>query len=211
MCASHACPFKLTVVAGVSGKSNTIMRIALTGFKGSGKDTVGQVLIDEYGFERYGIADPLKEVCRSIFMFDDEQLYGSKKETPDPRWNGMRPRQAFQAIGTNLMHHLDEHIDELKPLFDGKGPWLHRFKMIMDQDPDKRWLITDCRFKHEAEFLRQQGFQIWRIYRDSRADNIDQHPSETEMLEIKEDVLIHNRDNRLTDTLDHVRSLLGLV
>ena len=62
------------------------------GFKArSGKDTVADYLIENYGFKRLAFADALKEGCRHIFELNDEQLYGELKEVEDDYW-GVTPR-----------------------------------------------------------------------------------------------------------------------
>lgn len=184
-----------------------ITRIALTGIKRSGKDTVGKHLIEQYGFEKYAFADPLKEVCRSIFMFNDDQLYGDSKETPDERWNGLTPRRAFQIVGTDLLHNIDSYSDELKEILSGKGPWIHRFKLLLEQQQDKRWLLSDCRFKKEAEFARENGFTIVKVVREG-LDNKDSHRSETELSEIKPDFVIRNVTGKLNETLEQMDEIL---
>jgi len=67
------------------------MIIGFAGKKGSGKDTLGNYLIEKYKFERYAFGDPVKEVCRILFGFNDQQLYGDKKEEIDISL-GIKPR-----------------------------------------------------------------------------------------------------------------------
>lgn len=194
-------------------------RIALTGLKQSGKDTTAKYLIKEYGFERYAIADPLKEVCRVAFNFTQDQLYGDLKEIPDPRWNNITPRKVFQVVGTEMFQSIDDYIPELKSVIHPQGLWLHRFKIEFDQAPkDKRWVITDCRFKTEEEYLRGLGFEIWRVEKvyteqqlikpDLPGIIVDDHASEKEILSIKEDHVIKNVHNNILQGLIQVDELL---
>jgi len=81
--------------------NNYKMIIGFAGKKGSGKDTLGNYLIEKYKFERYAFGDPVKEVCRILFGFNDQQLYGDKKEEIDISL-GIKPREAFQKIGTDF-------------------------------------------------------------------------------------------------------------
>ena len=57
------------------------------------------------------IADALKDAVKCIFDFDDEQLYGSKKEEIDEFWK-VTPRQVLQFVGTDLFRN---HTEELIP------------------------------------------------------------------------------------------------
>ena len=54
--------------------------LGICGKKRSGKDTAGEYLIQKYGYVRYAFGDPVKDVCRVMFKFTEEQLYGDKKE-----------------------------------------------------------------------------------------------------------------------------------
>jgi hypothetical protein len=64
------------------------MIIAFCGQAGSGKDTAADFLVKNHGFVKVAFADVLKRVCREIFDFSDEQLWGSSAERnkPDTRY-----------------------------------------------------------------------------------------------------------------------------
>ena len=81
------------------------MIVGVSGLKRSGKDTVAELLVKEYGFERYSFADPIKEAMSIVFDWDDRYLYGELKEIIDPRW-GISPRQVFQHFGTEYAQHI---------------------------------------------------------------------------------------------------------
>lgn len=48
--------------------------VAVSGWAGSGKDTLANLLIKEYGFKRIGFADPLKDNVARDFGFDRASL-----------------------------------------------------------------------------------------------------------------------------------------
>lgn len=52
----------------------------------SGKDTLAGYLIRNFGFERVGLADPLKRFCKEVFDFTNEQLWGDDRDRPDERY-----------------------------------------------------------------------------------------------------------------------------
>lgn len=64
------------------------MLLGLTGRAGSGKDTVADILVRDHGFIKVALADILKRVCRDVFAFTDEQLWGSSsaRNAPDMRY-----------------------------------------------------------------------------------------------------------------------------
>jgi len=74
--------------------------VGISGRKRSGKDTAADILCEEYGYEKYSFADPIKAACKEVFGFDNEQVRGSRKENTDPYW-GFSPRDAMQVFGTD--------------------------------------------------------------------------------------------------------------
>ncbi len=62
------------------------MIIGLSGKAHSGKDTVGKFLVYDSCFESIAIAEPMKEFCRAVFEFTENQLHDKEKELPDARY-----------------------------------------------------------------------------------------------------------------------------
>ncbi len=58
------------------------------GSAGAGKDTVADRLAEKHRFVKVAMADPLKRICREVFDFTDEQLWGPSelRNQPDPRY-----------------------------------------------------------------------------------------------------------------------------
>lgn len=95
------------------------MIIGISGLAGSGKDTVADHLVRHHGFVKVALADPLKRICREVFDFTDEQLWGPSemRNKPDLRYGKpvqvlvdqdeyetrtqyLTPRHALQQLGT---------------------------------------------------------------------------------------------------------------
>jgi hypothetical protein len=53
--------------------------VGIAGKAGSGKDTVADILVKGHGFTKVALADPLKRICREVFKFTDEQLWGPSR------------------------------------------------------------------------------------------------------------------------------------
>ena len=64
------------------------MIIVISGQAGSGKDTAADFIVEKFGFVKVGLADILKRICKEIFDFSDERLYGpsEKRGEPDTRY-----------------------------------------------------------------------------------------------------------------------------
>ena len=149
--------------------------IGITGRKFSGKDTLGNYFVENYGFEKIAYADALKEAVRAIFDFNDEQLYGNKKEELDDFWE-ITPRQTLQFVGTDLFRN---HIHELAPNIK-KDIWIRVVKRKiankLKKNPNAKFIITDVRFPDELEAIKDLGGITIKIQRNNISNDI--HASE---------------------------------
>lgn len=123
--------------------------IGVHGPLNGGKDTVANYLQAKFPdrYNRYAFAKPLKEACKILFGFTQEQMEDRVlKEQEDPFW-GFSPRKAMQLLGTEYGR------DMLR-----KDVWIQRAAMecMKNQKGRKGTIITDVRFENEAEWLRQQ-------------------------------------------------------
>ena len=158
------------------------MIIGITGKKQSGKDTMANYLVKEYGFIKYSMAGPLKEGCKKLFGLTEEQVNGDFKETIDKRW-GVTPRKILQVMGTEIFQYdLLERIPEFKSI--GRRFWVLRFKQFCDDNPYANIVISDIRFLHESQAISQLCGKMVRIVRPS-AFSTDLHPSEMEQEKIQ--------------------------
>lgn len=165
------------------------MLIGLIGNKRVGKDTFANYLVDNYNFEKKSFGEPLKEACKIIFDFTDEQIETDLKEKIDERWN-ISPRKVFQILGTEIFRdYLPNNINEFKNFKDEF--WIIRFKKWYENNKDKNIIITDVRFINESENLKILGAKLIKI-NNLNIKYIDEHKSETENKEIKYDYLINN-------------------
>jgi dephospho-CoA kinase len=161
--------------------------IGICGKKRHGKDTVGDYLVKEYGFIKISFSDKLKEICKILFNFSDEQLYGSLKETEDPYWK-VTPRNVLQFVGTDLFRNqLSKIIPHIKKDF-----WVECVKHFLLQNKHKRIVICDVRFINEANMIKDLGGKLIKITRNLISQ--DDHASEQEVDLIKTDYNIKNNE-----------------
>lgn len=144
------------------------MIIGITGLKGAGKDSVAEVLINEFGYHKMAFADTLKDMVAVAFGWDRKMLEGTTpedrevREKPDEFWSKelgrqFSPRNALEIFGTNLLRdhfYINFWIACLK-------------KRLKDLGYDKV-VITDVRFANEIKAIRELGGEIWRV---TRGDN----------------------------------------
>lgn len=139
--------------------------IALTGYARSGKDSVGQVLTEHYGFRRVAFADKLKSLALELdpvlrITTDDDtepytaslaevvECYGSldaaKVEVPEVR-------EFLQDLGVGVRDHL------------GEDAWVRA--ALDDLDPGEDVVVTDCRFRNEARAIHELDGYVIRVLR----------------------------------------------
>ena len=167
------------------------MLIGLCAKKRSGKDVMADYLIENYGFNKYSLAAPLKKAVCIIFNWDyDTVEKNENKEKIDPLY-GISYRQACQSIGTNWGQL---SLCENYPLFKeitGRKLWVKNFIQYYINNKDKNIVIADVRFPHEADAIKALGGKIIKIQRSSLENN-DTHESEQYIDTIKGDIIENN-------------------
>ncbi len=173
------------------------MVVSLIGKKRSGKDTIAEYLIKDYGFTRYAFADPIREAIKEIFLWSKEDVE-LRKEDIDPRW-GISPRQAMQHLGTEWgQFAVPEKYPKFKNII-GRRLWVKRFIHWYHEQKDcPNIVISDTRFSHEIEEI-QNAMEIKdekkvfiKIVRPSVEQVIDTHESEKHVDELYSDYQIMN-------------------
>lgn len=155
--------------------------VAFAGKRGAGKDTAGDVLTREFGFEKLGLADPMKRFVGEVFGMSWDQLFGpsENRERVDERW-GRSPRHLLQTLGTDWgreMGHPDVWIRYL----------VRKADEIVESGRAKGIVVTDVRFPNELSVLRQAGAKLVLVRRaeaSSRSDVASLHASETSLDEL---------------------------
>jgi hypothetical protein len=183
--------------------------IGIIGLKQSGKDTAGTYLIEQHGFSRYAFGDPVKQICKTLFDLSDEQLVNHKlKEAKDPRW-GISPREMFQRIGTEFgQFELFKIFPELKKKIKHREMWVKLFNEWLIKNQDKKVVITDVRFKHEAKYIKDSGGFNIKINRNT--GRTDGHISEIELNQIPKEFIDYEIDNnsKLVDLYSQLDSII---
>lgn len=144
--------------------------IGICGLAGSGKDTIGDALVNNLpNWEKVSFASHLKDVTALLFGFDRKMLAGETpedraiREQPDKFWSekmgkDFTPRYALQYLGTNLLRnqlHQNIWVDCLE-------------RKILESD--KNVVITDVRFPNEINMIKNIGGEIWRVERGNLPD-----------------------------------------
>lgn len=141
--------------------------IGICGYAGSGKDTIGNHLAEQYGFTALSFADSLKDTVCSIFNWDREMLEGRTpesrawRETVDTWWAErlqiphFTPRFAMTEVGSEVLRK--RFCDKL---------WLFatEYRLNRTQGPV---VFTDLRFQPEFEMVHRLGGRILKVVRSA--------------------------------------------
>lgn len=162
-----------------------MFKIALFGKMRSGKDTVGQLLIDRYGFKKYAFGDGIGEIIHRYF--------------PEA-FNDGKPRHHYQFIGQQF-RELDPEV------------WIKYLLKSVEADRDKRAVqeipsnvvVTDARQFNEYQKLKEDGYIIVKVETDEdiRLERIKAsgdkftpeqlcHPTELQVDMVDPDFIIKN-------------------
>lgn len=144
------------------------MIIGLTGYAQSGKDTVAKILVDNYGYTRIAFADKIRE-----FLYETAPDY-IKLLVDEVGWEKAKQNQAVRELLQNT------GVGARKVF--GEGFWVHEAMktMLNDPRPDLNYVVTDVRFLNEADMIKANHGQIWRVKRIG-VGAVNAHVSETQM------------------------------
>ncbi len=162
--------------------------IGISGKIGSGKSTAARYLIDNMPhlhFEEKFFAYNVKLIASIISGLPmSEMLSQDGKNRELPLYGGITVGRLQQVIGTNLFR---DHFDDMvwvKSLFAPYDPALHN------------WIVSDVRFKNEADYVKSQGGILVRLEGDpagvrAKSTRDMNHPSETDLDDYKKfDIIV---------------------
>lgn len=195
--------------------------IGLNGFKGVGKDTVGKILIDEYGFRRMAFADKLKEAAAALLGLH-APVFDSWKNDPEVKIVVIREtgNHIFPRVITHMTFRdfLKRFGTEMGRMVFGADFWIDL--VLPYKEPSTamadRWyrgntVVTDARFENEMFRIRQLGGYNIRIERPGYEG--DNHLSEQKPPQWLIDYTIHNdgtKDTLLSKVASAIRYINNL-
>jgi hypothetical protein len=157
--------------------------IGLSGKKRRGKDTLGAVLVRDYGFTRFAIADALKQAALDVdpYVASEDRKgfirlsgalsdYGTFEGLKDSIWNDS-VRELLQRMGAVMA--LRDNNFWAAPVVAAA---LHHVNST-----GQGAVITDVRFPWEVDMIRDSFGSMVRVLRSDLPDSLDadSHISET--------------------------------
>lgn len=141
------------------------MIVGICGLISSGKNTVAEIFVDEFGFQQESFAAPLKDAVAAVFGWDRLLLEGATEEsrawrdTVDKWWadrlqiSHLTPRWVLQHWGTDVLR--SGFHDDL---------WIAACERRL-LSATTGVVISDLRFPNEFAALRKLGATIIRVKR----------------------------------------------
>lgn len=164
------------------------MIIGLSGYGRSGKNTVAEILRDNWGFEVVAFADVLREACRAL-----NPIVGVVDFPADPivRWAELYDEYGYEGakdhptLGTEFRRIMLNLGTEVGRDILGQDVWVDALGARLLQRPGENFAIADMRFPNEAKFVHNYtrtghtGITV-RVDRPGFGAVAD-HPSETSL------------------------------
>ena len=185
------------------------MIIGIAGKKGVGKDTVAGIIKDELdcGCEIMSFSSHLKDGCKAIFGFTEEQVNGAEKEVVDTYW-GETPRKVLQFVGTELFREKMQEI--LKKAVKGNF-WIDVLKRKIKESKKKTVVISDVRFQNEADFIINEMDGLLIHIKRPKIDIDTKHTSETSVDKLEGLMYNITNDGSIEDLRKKISTIFQLL
>ena len=193
------------------------MIMGLCGTKGSGKDTVAEMMFKISGFKKISFADPLKEACSTalgipIYHFHEPDLKDKDLETPvvinidtiqalvfevSKYYKGLINIGILvdkaDGVVLNSPRQILQYVgtDLFRELIDNEI-WLKCFEERI-KSMDGHIVCTDARFPNERQLLKKLGAVLVFIERPDNSHRLDTHISENQFQDNYDVHIINDR------------------
>jgi len=180
--------------------------ILLSGWSGSGKDTVADYLVARHNYKKFAFANPLKNLAAELYKFPRE--LADSQEGKQQLWPVGYSKKTIRQILIDLA------------LFDKSrfGDDIYAIETmghISKESSDSNIVISDTRYLNEIRVIlefaikEKHQFEVWRIsFRDrdeSPVDDISEHILDT----YRADVYISNPGDSLQNLYSIVEDVVS--
>jgi hypothetical protein len=178
------------------------MIIGLSGYAQTGKDTVAEHIVKNYGFTRVAFADPIRE---ALYKLNPKVRLGESigvslaHAVDNMGWEEVKKlssdaRELLQRLGTEVG----------RDMF-GEDFWINR--AMLKATEHENVVISDTRYFNEAESIRKHGGILIRINKPNTSE-INSHESEKNLNDYMFDYTIINNGTK-KDLYDVIDKLLA--
>lgn len=143
--------------------------------------------------------------CCLFFITGDERIFALDDETKnslstikDAEGNYYTIRQLLQKFGTEVGRNISPDLWVIA--------LINSYIEAKSNGYEEDWIVTDVRFKNEAEAIRENGGILIRLNRNTGFN--DQHSSETALDDYKNFDLIIDNNGTLDELIDKVYNFM---
>jgi hypothetical protein len=175
------------------------MIIGLSGYAQTGKDTIADYLIKNYGFTRVAFADPIRKALYSLnpnINIADMRGVPLASSVDGMGWDSVK---VFSPDARELLQRMGTEVG--REIF-GENFWVNQ-AMKKAQEHD-RVVFTDVRYPNELAAILEASGTVWRVIKDD-VEAVNRHPSETALDDYIFEYIIFNNDTKesLYESVDH--------
>lgn len=174
--------------------------IGIVGRKRSGKDTAAQALVEELGYTRHGLADPLKDAALKLDPVIDFVDMGTRDTD---RWvEPLRLSEVVQADGwerakdeyPEVRRTLQRLGDEAGRQVHGEETWILNLlrRVASENEAGRPVVVPDVRYPNEASWLLNAGFLVVRVDRPGFSTPAPGEHASEQVERLAVDAVIHN-------------------
>ena len=162
------------------------MIIGLSGYAQSGKDTVADYLVKNYGFTKISFADPIRKALYALNpKIDIADMRGVPLATAVDGlgWENVKAdssdaRELLQKFGTEVGRNMF-----------GQDFWVDQ-AMTKASEYDNV-VFADVRFPNEAKAILEASGDVWRVFKPGVVA-VNNHHSETALDDYEFNRIVHN-------------------
>lgn len=143
--------------------------IALSGFKGSGKDTIAQLISKNHNGQTYifSFADPIRQIISTLYNIDVPEYSKKEKTIFNVKGKNMTYRNLMISVGTHIRKFDNDVFTKAIE---------HQVNNTLQQNEDAVIVISDVRYNREVsmlERLKAKGHTVdhWLILRKNAIPN----------------------------------------
>lgn len=168
------------------------MIIGLSGYARTGKDTVANYLVDNYGFTKVSFAQPMRDALYALnprVNFSEYDEMQRLRDVIDAHgWDNYKETEYGTEI-RELMQRLGTEVGREQ---FGQNFWVDQaMKLVAQHD---KVVLSDVRFPNEQEAIRNAGGLVWRIHREG-VQAANGHASETALDNVHPDLNLMNNED----------------
>jgi len=166
----------------------------------SGKDTVSDYLVHNYGFKKLAFAKPIYDIVQAAWNLKKTWMIDENKEVLLPNDPDHTLRKGLQIVGTEMFRTMvDTDI------------WVRNLAERAQNIPTNNIVVNDWRFPNEKDVIKYCPGKLItvKVVRPGFDGNVGMDKHESESYDLETDIVINN-DGSLQDLYNQIEEQLAI-